>query len=106
MLLSTHLPIQVLREVSAGRVKRILWASYGDKTGSWFFTCELRNGASAFEVGPDTPRALRAWIQQLDGSHLLLSALRVQLGDNDSFVVWSRTAWACANVPRQLQAKL
>ena len=57
-------------------------------------------------VGPDIPSALRSFIQAVQGSEPLRSGIRVQLGAANSFVVWTGTAWACANVPPQLEAKL
>jgi methylenetetrahydrofolate dehydrogenase (NADP+)/methenyltetrahydrofolate cyclohydrolase/formyltetrahydrofolate synthetase len=57
-------------------------------------------------IGPEIPPALRSYIQAVEASETLRSGIRVQLGAADSFVVWSGTAWACADVPAQLEAKL
>ena len=57
-------------------------------------------------IGPEIPPALRSYIQAVEASETLRSGIRVQLGAADSFVVWSGTAGACANVPAQLEAKL
>ncbi|CAN9150388.1 unnamed protein product [Alternaria alternata] len=57
-------------------------------------------------TGPEIPPALRSYIQAVEASETLRSGIRVQLGAADSFVVWSGTAWACADVPAQLEAKL
>jgi methylenetetrahydrofolate dehydrogenase (NADP+)/methenyltetrahydrofolate cyclohydrolase/formyltetrahydrofolate synthetase len=103
---ATNLPNKLLSDVSAGHVKKIAWASYGSKSGSWFFAWELKDGALAFMVGPDIPLALRSFIQAIEGSASLRSGLRVQLGAAESFVAWSGTTWACANVPTQLEARL
>ncbi|KAF1833646.1 hypothetical protein BDW02DRAFT_598908 [Decorospora gaudefroyi] len=103
---TTHLPALLLRDVSTGNIKKIIWVSYGNTPGSWFFACQLRDGACDFQIGPDIPPALRSFIQLLTGSDVLTAALRVQLGDNGSFVAWSKTVWECANVPHLLRAKL
>jgi methylenetetrahydrofolate dehydrogenase (NADP+)/methenyltetrahydrofolate cyclohydrolase/formyltetrahydrofolate synthetase len=57
-------------------------------------------------LGPDVPSPLRTYIQTIEDSETLRSGIRVQLGADNSFVVWSGTAWACAEVPHQLKAKL
>jgi hypothetical protein len=103
---ATYLPAKLLSEAFHGRIKKIIWASFGSELESWFFAYKLQDNTSTFEIGAGIPLSLRTWIQQLVGSDLLLTSLRVQLGDNESFVAWSRTAWACANVPHGLQAKL
>ncbi|KAF1937632.1 hypothetical protein EJ02DRAFT_356414 [Clathrospora elynae] len=103
---STYIPAQILEELSAGHVGKIVWASFGSEPDSWFFACELRDGTPTFQTGHGIPLALRQFIQQLGSSGLLLTSLRVQLGANQSFVVWSRTLWACSGVPQMLRAKL
>ncbi|KAI2482713.1 hypothetical protein Ptr902_05030 [Pyrenophora tritici-repentis] len=102
----THLPLTISSAIASGYIKKITWASYGCKAESWFFAFELADGNPSFEHGDDIPPALVSFIRSLRGSQVLLAALRVQLGANDSFVAWSKSAWACANVPPQLRAKL
>ncbi|KAL7774985.1 hypothetical protein CFE70_005900 [Pyrenophora teres f. teres 0-1] len=102
----THLPPAITNAIALGHINKITWASYGCNTESWFFAFELADGKPSFEYGHGIPRDLISFIRNLQGSEILLAALRVQLGANDSFVAWSMSAWACANVPPQLQAKL
>ena len=103
---STHVPLPIASAIAAGSIKKITWASYGFKPESWFFAFELANGKPTFECGRDIPLALASFIKRLKVSDRLLATLRVQLGDSDSFVAWSSSAWACANVPHQLRDKL
>ncbi|KAG9185831.1 hypothetical protein G6011_07162 [Alternaria panax] len=103
---STYLPNNLLSEICGGYINKITWASYGSKPGSWFFACERKDGTSAFMIGPDIPSALQSYIQAVEASETLRCGIRVQLGAANSFVVWSGTAWACADVPPQLEAKL
>ncbi|KAL1792617.1 hypothetical protein ACET3X_009124 [Alternaria dauci] len=103
---STYLPNNLLKEICTDCVKKITWASYGSKTGSWFFAWERRDSTSAFMIGPEIPTALRSYIQTIEASETLRSGIWVQLGAADSFVAWSGTAWACADVPAELEAKL
>ncbi|KAF1848906.1 uncharacterized protein K460DRAFT_304513 [Cucurbitaria berberidis CBS 394.84] len=103
---ATHLPAKVLSEVSAGHIKKIVWASYGSDAESWFFAFETTDGANAFQIGHNTPIALRQFILLLSESEHLLASLRVQLGDKESFVVWTHTVWACSDIPHALQDKL
>jgi hypothetical protein len=105
---ATHLPWPLLSVVGAGsgRAKKITWASYGSKAGSWFYVWELEDGTPQFMIGPDIPSALKSFVQVVQGSESLRSGLRVQLGAADSFVAWSGNVWACAKVPIQLETKL
>jgi methylenetetrahydrofolate dehydrogenase (NADP+)/methenyltetrahydrofolate cyclohydrolase/formyltetrahydrofolate synthetase len=103
---STHLPSRPLAELSGCDIKRILWASFGEKPESWFFAYEFDNGAISLRLGEDAPDALHNYIDRISTSKLLLRSLRVQLGQDGSFVVWSRTAWACCNVPELLCIQL
>ncbi|KAI4956932.1 hypothetical protein J4E86_005404 [Alternaria arbusti] len=105
---ATYLPPRLFQAVGAGRglVKKITWASHGSRPESWFFVWEPEDGTTHFMVGPDVPSALKSFIQTIQDSEYLRSGLRVQLGAADSFVAWSGTVWACANIPIQLQAKL
>jgi methylenetetrahydrofolate dehydrogenase (NADP+)/methenyltetrahydrofolate cyclohydrolase/formyltetrahydrofolate synthetase len=46
------------------------------------------------------------YVKNLSTSNHLLGSLRVQLGNNGSYVLWSRTIWACHNIPEDLRAQL
>lgn len=52
------------------------------------------------------PRALREYVDNFGAPKYLEGTLRVQLGHNGSFVVWSRTSWACYGVPEDLRLRL
>lgn len=98
--------MKVLGDISNGDIRKITWASYGSHPDSWFFAYELRSGLSTFCVGSAIPAALRQFIDKISHIAYLCSTLRVQLGDNDSFVAWTKTSWACCGIPKALEAEL
>lgn len=104
--LRTKLPTTILTEISAGQVKKIVWASFGSALDSWFFAYETADGIGTYQLGSGVPSSLRDYVEHLSLSTLYLASLRVQLGDRNSYVVWSRTAWACSGVPKSLRSKL
>lgn len=59
----------------------------------------MRDGTHTFKVGAGIPATLRQYIAKLKKQQIPLDTLRVQLGDNDSFVVWVQDLWASANIP-------
>ncbi|KAF9697563.1 hypothetical protein EKO04_004183 [Ascochyta lentis] len=103
---ATQLPLKVLHDLSDARVRKVTWASYGSHAESWFFVYEMVDGTSTFRVGAAIPPALDQFIQKIKLIPHLLSALRVQLGDSNSFVAWSKTWWACHGIPKALEAEL
>ncbi|KAH7383835.1 hypothetical protein BKA66DRAFT_529275 [Pyrenochaeta sp. MPI-SDFR-AT-0127] len=102
----TQIPMDFFTAISIGYVKMILWASFGTEPESWFLAYKTNDGTSAFRLGKDAPVALYELVQRLNKPNNRLSSLRVQLGDGESFVLWSQKAWACSNVPQLLQVKL
>ncbi|KAH6870468.1 hypothetical protein BKA58DRAFT_177293 [Alternaria rosae] len=109
---ATYLPTSLFNAVGQGQgqgqglAKKITWVSYGSRPGSWFYVWERKDGTTESAVGPRIPPALQSFVHTIQGSEALKSGLRVQLGAADSWVAWSGTAWACANIPTQLEAKL
>jgi hypothetical protein len=87
-------------------VKKVTWASYGSRPDSWFFVFENKDGSAAFRIGADIPLALKQFIERIAPVDDLRTALRVQLGANDSFVAWTKTSWACCGVPAEVEAEL
>lgn len=98
--------MQVLRDTLSTRVRRITWASFGSHPDSWFFAYEMHDNTASFCVGSAIPAALRQFIERISPANDLCSALRVQLGSNDSFVAWAKTSWTCHGVPKALEAEL
>lgn len=98
--------MKILGGVSNGTIRKITWASYGGLPGSWFFACELTNNTHTFHIGSDIPPAVHYFIERIKPFPRLYSALRVQLGDNDSFIVWCKASWACYGIPKSLEAEL
>lgn len=98
--------MKVLGDISNGTTKTITWASYGSWPDSWFFAYQLEDGTRTFSVGADIPLALQLFLEKIKPVVHLCSALRVQLGNNDSFIAWSGTSWACHGVPKALEAEL
>lgn len=96
----------VLKHILTKPVKKVTWASYGSHPDSWFFAYEMTDGTPTFEVGAGIPLALKQFIERITPVDDLRSALRVQLGNNDSFVAWAKTSWACYGVPAAVEAKL
>lgn len=103
---SVNLPKPMLLELSTGLIHKIVWASFGSNTDSWFFAFQTKDGANSFRFGTGTPSALHQYITQLSVSKLVLESVRVQLGDNDSFLAWSRSSWAASGIPLPLLNKL
>ena len=101
---STILPAEVLAFLMFKSVKRVTWASYGSAPNSWFFLYELTDGTSTFQFGRDIPAALRQFIDVLTPD--LSSSLHVQLGNDNSFVAWAKTCWACNGIPLVLEKEL
>lgn len=66
----------------------------------------MKDGANTFRFGTGTPSALHQYTTQLGASKLLLDSLRIQLGDNDSFLAWSRSGWAASGIPLPLLDRL
>lgn len=87
-------------------VKRISWASYGSHINSWFFAYEMLDGTSTFQSGKEIPTALRQFMDRIRPVSDLYSSLRVQLGDDDSFVAWTKTSWICQGLPVTLEGEL
>jgi methylenetetrahydrofolate dehydrogenase (NADP+)/methenyltetrahydrofolate cyclohydrolase/formyltetrahydrofolate synthetase len=101
------MPKDILRDiVDSHDVKKILWVAIGDTPESWFYAFELKNGAVALRLGEGAPEALQEWVDQISKSSNLLKSLRVQLGNDGSFVAWTQSAWACYNVPEPLGMNL
>lgn len=96
----------VLKHMLTEPVKKVTCATYGSHPDSWFFAYELRDGRSTFQVGAGIPPALQQFINHITLVNDLRSALRVQLGDRDSFVAWAKNSWACYGVPAGVEAKL
>ncbi|KAF2832349.1 FTHFS-domain-containing protein [Ophiobolus disseminans] len=104
---ANYLPSKTLAELAGCDIKRVLWASFGDYPESWFFSYQFKSDHVAIRLGPQAPRTLFEYIEQISGSSKeLLGLLRVQLGKKGSFVAWSKTSWACHNVPEMLRARL
>ncbi|KAF2623885.1 hypothetical protein BU25DRAFT_349118 [Macroventuria anomochaeta] len=103
---ATQLPMTVLGHISAMPVRKVTWASYGSRPDSWFFAYEMDDGTSTFRAGTGIPAALRQFIDRISQVPDLCSTLRVQLGNNDSFVAWAKTSWASYGIPRALEAEL
>jgi methylenetetrahydrofolate dehydrogenase (NADP+)/methenyltetrahydrofolate cyclohydrolase/formyltetrahydrofolate synthetase len=59
-----------------------------------------------FRLGESVPRALRNYVDNFGDPKFLAGTLRVQLGHDGSFVVWSRNSWACHGVPGNLLIRL
>jgi|SRR5690242_15508241 len=87
-------------------VKRVTLASYGSHLDSWYFAFEMANEVPNFLVGAGIPVALRGFLNRIRPFPELTSALHVQLGNNDSFVAWANTSWACSGVPMALELTL
>jgi methylenetetrahydrofolate dehydrogenase (NADP+)/methenyltetrahydrofolate cyclohydrolase/formyltetrahydrofolate synthetase len=98
--------MKILGDVSNGIIWKIIWASYGSHIDSWYFAYKLANGTSTFRFGSAIPAVLRQFIDKVSLMPDLCSALRVQLGDNNSFVAWAKTTWACHGIPEALEAEL
>ncbi|KAJ4337780.1 hypothetical protein N0V95_008238 [Ascochyta clinopodiicola] len=103
---ATQLPLEVLADLSTERIKRVTWASYGSHPDSWFFAYEMVDGTCTFRVGTAIPPALDQFIEKIKPTPHLCTTLRVQLGDRDSFIAWSKTSWACHGIPTSLEAEL
>jgi methylenetetrahydrofolate dehydrogenase (NADP+)/methenyltetrahydrofolate cyclohydrolase/formyltetrahydrofolate synthetase len=103
---STFLPSRPLAELAGCSIKRIVWVSFGSTAESWFFAYEFTNDAKTFRLGESVPRALRNYVDNFGDPKFLEGTLRVQLGHDDSFVVWSRNSWACYGVPGDLLMRL
>jgi hypothetical protein len=98
--------MEVLGDISKDSTQKTTCASYGSHLDSWFFAYELADGTCAFRVGSAIPAALRQFLEKIGSSAHLRSDVRVQLGDNDSFVSWAKTSWACRGVPEALETAL
>jgi methylenetetrahydrofolate dehydrogenase (NADP+)/methenyltetrahydrofolate cyclohydrolase/formyltetrahydrofolate synthetase len=106
ILLSAYLTEKAVEIFVNDNMKKVLWASFGDTPESWFFSFELKNGLVSVRLGDGAPYALHDYIDNISTSNHLLGSLRVQLGNNASYVLWSRTLWACHNIPEDLCAQL
>lgn len=98
--------MQVLGDITKTNFRRITWASFGSDSDSWFFAYEHMDGTHSFRHGPAIPLELYQYIQKLKPTPYLRSALRVQLGQKNSFVAWSGTLWVCYDIPAALKAGL
>jgi hypothetical protein len=67
---------------------------------------EFKNGVIATRLGEDAPAALHKFLDQVSATEFPPGSMRVQLGPNGSFVVWSEIMWACCNVPDSLRDEL
>lgn len=103
---SVRLPKAMLLDLSTGLIHKIIWASFGSHRDAWFFAFQMKDGAHAFRFGSGTSPALHQYIAQLSVSKLLVESLRIQLGDNDSFLAWSCSSWAASGIPLPLLNKL
>lgn len=101
---STPLPLAVLEYLSCNCVASITWVSFGSTPDSYFFKYQINNGKSTFQAGPHIPLALQTFILKLSPD--LQPHLYVQLGDNDSFVAWAKTSWACSGIPVTLEREI
>lgn len=103
----TYLPTQPLAELAVGDIEKVTWVAFGSTVHSWFFTYAFKNGATTFRLGKGVPGPLREYVDRFGKQADLEGTLRVQLGHANSFVVWSRTAWACSdNIPDELRKRL
>jgi len=106
-VLSNYIPSKILAELAGCAINRVIWASFGDNPDSWFFAYQSKGGQIAVRLGPGAPRPLFDYIEHISStSKELLGPIRVQLGSDGSFIVWSKSAWACRNVPETLRFRL
>lgn len=103
---STELPATVLAFLTTRPVTKVTWAAFGAHRESWYFAFEMTNGMSAFLVGACIPAALQHFLDRIRLFPEMTSALRVQLGSNNSFIAWAKTSWACSGVPMALELTL
>jgi hypothetical protein len=103
---SVQLPMTVLKHILIKPVRKVVWASYGSHSDSWFFAYELQDGSSTFQVGAGLPPSWQKFLDRITPVDDLRSSLRVQLGANDSFVAWTKTSWACDGVPAAVEVEL
>lgn len=96
----------MLEYLTSRPVKKVISASYGSHQNSWYFSFEMIDGTSTRILGKDTPLPLRQWIDQISKNHRSSLALRVQLGDKDSFIAWAKTSWVSHGLPVALEVDL
>lgn len=87
-----RVPPRVCQDLLSGKIKRVLWASFGSEPNSFHFSYEMKDGNRAYRSGDGIPSCLKLFIQHVSRfSVQMASILRVQLGDNGSYVAWSGT---------------
>ncbi|KAF2707959.1 hypothetical protein K504DRAFT_383596 [Pleomassaria siparia CBS 279.74] len=107
---SMHLPAKIMIDLTMGqaKVKKIVCASYGGSSDSWFFRYETHGGQSYSRFGRKIPAACRQFIEASFTSDTpdIYASLHVQLGSQDSFIAWTNVLWICHGVPSQLKVIL
>ncbi|KAH7082588.1 hypothetical protein BKA63DRAFT_134863 [Paraphoma chrysanthemicola] len=104
---ATYLPPKIVAELAGCDILKVLWASFGDNADSWFIVYQFKNNAIRCRLGDGAPKALHDYIDRIsNSSKRLLGTLRAQLGQGNSFVVWSQSIWACSNVPEPVLYRL
>jgi methylenetetrahydrofolate dehydrogenase (NADP+)/methenyltetrahydrofolate cyclohydrolase/formyltetrahydrofolate synthetase len=103
----SYLPAQPLAELAAGDIEKVTWVAFGSTINSWFFAYAFEDGTTTFRLGKGVPGPLREYVDRFGKPTDLEGTLHVQLGHANSFVAWSKTAWACSgNVPDELRKRL
>ncbi|CAI6342192.1 unnamed protein product [Periconia digitata] len=100
---ATSVPACVLEDLLSGRVRKVLWASFGHVDKSYFFLYEKKDGSCEFRGGKKLPFNLDQFFRHVSTTfHKLAAQLRVQLGDNGSYVAWSGSFWICDGLPKEM----
>jgi methylenetetrahydrofolate dehydrogenase (NADP+)/methenyltetrahydrofolate cyclohydrolase/formyltetrahydrofolate synthetase len=108
-----ELPPKVVDDLLAGQVKKVTWATFGDHPSSYFFGYLMKDGNRGHRAGNAIPSTLRphldsrgALFRLTSGNLASMAELRVKLGVNRSWVVWTGSVWACRRVPSGLMHTL
>lgn len=88
------MPSRILDDLLSGDIKKVLHASFGGEVDSFFFTYQLTDGSIAHRVGKGVSSVLRAFIDDIAStSEKDSSVLRVQLGNQGSYIAWAGAQW-------------
>ena len=91
------------------KVKKIVCASFGTHSETWFVRYENNEGLFENQFGhviSDTLHQFVGYISKLKDSPTLTSNLRVQFGAKGSFFAWTNGLWISQGIPSTLRATI
>lgn len=99
---ATLIPAKVRDDLLRGTIRKVLRASFGSEPDSFHFSYELKNGRYDYRSG-NLPDNIGRMFEQFSLLYpQVIAKLRVQLGEDGSYLVWNEDFWFSRGLPSAL----